>query len=511
MSTLALAVEDYFKAELSTPDVATAREVAPLSSDFSYLCSSSNPDLQRVPRTESPLAVHEDTLTRVWRLEPSKSGSLSGSGASPTKNMQISSAGPERRSLDAAALLEESPLKHYQGGPLRKLKSLLKLPNLTKLYSTSQLSPKLVRFASRLENVKMFDGRDSPRAVSTQNTPTGSPQFADLDDYFGSVDFSDLGLNYDSDSDSDTFYEYTKDKQYRVSSLNFVAPQNIYDKQNSPVYLQQALLGADKKLLVLLVMCQNLAFEKSLTVKLTFNNWQSNLLFNVFSHVKSFSLVNFDQFRFVIPLSHLPSAINAQFCIRYSVNGQDHWDNNSGENYNFTLASSPAKLTKQPTTTSQPTFTTSAPFKSFSPAAQKPKSPAPYNYDELVNKLLLVSAEDERPQLRHLVSLPSLRPRFSNSYKAKQAPVTIEKPTAPSEAAKPAPQPRMADVGSFSDTKFNSTSYAALLQTYCFSGTPSASAQGLPSNLHSNSSTSLNLDFMTPASAFHSLSDSIHI
>ncbi|KAK7679290.1 hypothetical protein QCA50_017677 [Cerrena zonata] len=48
------------------------------------------------------------------------------------------------------------------------------------------LSPnKSVRFASRLANVKMFDGNDSPSTVATaENTPLGSPHHEEMDSYF---------------------------------------------------------------------------------------------------------------------------------------------------------------------------------------------------------------------------------------------------------------------------------------------------------------------------------------
>lgn len=582
MSTLALPVENYFKQELVQPAAANKTPVpprlAPLSSvsvtDFSaYQFSKSTPELVVTKRPDMPALAKDDTVTRNF-VRPFSVALPQFQVKSPDIKTQVAKIAQEPEEVDAFA----------EGRPLRKLKSLLKLPKLQKSFLTSQLSPKSVRFASRLENVKMFDGRDSPSAVSTNNTPLGSPLFElDLDDYFGTCNFTDLGLSYDSDtdsSDSDTFYEYTKDKQYQISTSNFTPPRNIYDKLQSPVYLQHVSIGPGKQLLVLLVMCQNLAFEKNLSVKLTFNNWQSNLTINNFSHVKSFLLVNFDQFKFIIPLSRLPSAINAQFCIQYSVNGQDYWDNNGNKNYNITLSSHTPPPKASPlfkpsvSKSSAPSFVPKSSVPSFSPkfsapsftpqtqpasnafapsSAHKPTSTVPYNYNELISKLMSVKAteDEEPPQLHHLASLPSLRPRFSQSYKAKTAGDSNTKSGGASNTKaggasntkgdssrlKPAGaessplrnsvtknytlQPEtgrsfLDSKESFQDAKFNSTSYAALLQTYCFnSGPASSTTSPVPmslSNLLSNSSTSINtLDFMTPALAFHSLSDSIHI
>lgn len=229
--------------------------------------------------------------------------------------------------------------------PLRKLKLSLKVASLTKLYSALNLSSKLVRFAARIANVKTFDGRDSPRTV--QNSPSGSPTNSFVSgDYFPvRRNFTDLGFSEDnlslSDLDLDLYQEFTKDKRYTISRTNFVPPQNIYDKRDSVVYLQQAKLHADKKLLVLLVMCQNLAYEKKLSVKLTFNNWNSSLIYNNWTYVKLFTSVNFDQFQFVIPFSHFPSHITPQFCVRYDVNNNTYWDNNGTKNYSFTFDAIP--------------------------------------------------------------------------------------------------------------------------------------------------------------------------
>lgn len=441
----------------------------------------------------------------------------------------------------AAVLREETTRAGSLAPPLRKLKSSLKLPNITKLFSTSNLSPKLVRFASKLEKVKMFDGRDSPSTVSVQGTPVGSPNFQDFDlnDYFSSHrNFTDLGLSEDSDSDSDsdTFNEYTKDKQYKISSLNFSAPKNIYDKQDCPVYLQQLALAADKKLLLLFVMCQNLAFEKQISVKVTLNNWQSTLIFNKPVHMKSFSSVNFDQFKFTIPLSRLPSSISAQFCIRYDVKGETFWDNNSTRNYNVLLSSyvsqkaSPFVAQKPQRDTfayKAPTFLP-APKHALTVSLDKPSSVSPYNYNELINKLILVSkAPDQKPALHHSASLPALRPRYSQSFRAKYTDKLETSITQSQTPAQAVTQPetkttlkliavpkKVEHVGSFQDSKFNSTSYATLLQTYCFNGassSPASSTGGSLTSSHSSSSSSVNLDFMTSASTFHSYGDSIYI
>lgn len=533
MSTLTLAVDDYFRPDLSakadvggpvagSPSASTGHSNAsvvrsgasgPLFAAYTFSKSTSDLtlptglcDFRSVPVVDPvaaaprlyPIATTADTNANV--------NATANANATP---VTISVASAPHIVLDDSRAGSDAP-------PMRKLKSSLKLPSLTKLFSTSHLLPKLVRFASALEKVKMFDGRDSPAAVSLQNTPEGLPNFPDFDlsDYFSSHrNFTDLGIDdSNSDSDSDTFSEYTKARKYRISLSNFSAPKNIYDRQGSPVYLQLLALGADKELLVLCVMCQNVAFEKSVSVKLTLNNWQSTLIFNNATYVKSFTSVNYDQFRFTVPLSHLPSTVSAQFCIRYDVNGQTYWDNNSNRNYNVVLA----------------TFLQGSSFGYKAPTfAPKPieKTPA-YNYDDLISKLVLVlkSMEKLQPQVNKQV-----RPRYLQSFRSKSANETpVLKNTKDTKEVKEVskdkdtsgsisiPKGKKSEVkigrvkpASFQDSKFNSSSYATLLQTYCFNGSAASLPNGSLSNSRSNSSSSINSDFnMT---SFHLFGDSIHI
>lgn len=243
--------------------------------------------------------------------------------------------------LAEALKLEDRPgLLRKKSGEL--IKSSLKLNGLGRSMSASQLgSSKSVRFATRLANVKMFDGQESPSTVSTaDNTPMSSPQGFDELSPKGYFD-----LKWDDDEVSDITSDTSSDDeqvlratQYRIEHLDFYPPRNIYDKQDMGCYLQSIKLSPEKNALVGLIMVKNLAFEKKLSIKLTFNNWRSSLIINNITYSKSFASVNFDQFKFVIPLEHMPKNIDLQFVIRYDVDGRTYWDNNSTRNYHLTLA-----------------------------------------------------------------------------------------------------------------------------------------------------------------------------
>lgn len=497
-------------------------QTSPLSSDVEVLPTNpvkpfADPDMPAAPKLDPVPAPKEDPLPAFVAKHDFVLDTPQSYASLP---ILVESSSEKPRAISEGAIPT----------PLKKLKLSLKLPYLSRVQSASLISPKSVKFASRLENVKMFDGKDSPSSVSLQNSPLGSPNSSlpRVNDYFSIPrSFGDLVL---SDSESESDDEASHEMLYRINNSNFVAPQNIYDKKNCPVYLQKAMLSPDKKSLVLIVMCQNLAFEKSLSLKLTFNEWKSQLIFNNSSYVSLFASANFDQFKFCIPLTHLPSAISPEFCLKYTVNKTTYWDNNDGRNYQFSLSAVARTKTSRRDTIAlkprsndtfsykPPTFSQSVSFHlDLAPTSSKPEpaggraTTTNADIEELVNKLKSVKESTEcpapvRPSLLRGSSLPAdqrslpqrssslqaLRPRYSKSYKNKTAdPMSplgnkgadrdlgtrdTQRPLSMSDAA-------LHLLGSMESRNYvakpsedlksseiGSMSYADLLQKYCFNG-----------------------------------------
>lgn len=408
----------------------------------------------------------------------------------------------------AASAAAERPL-------LRKLKLSLKL-GLQRLYSAATISPKSVRFATRLENVKMFDGRDSPAAVSTTTTPVGSPRGKNFGlDYFShqNPSFGDIF----SESEDEREFDRDTEWKYVIRNLDFVAPSNVYDKMDTPVYLLKCSLLKNGQLLILVVMCKNLAFEKSLAAKVTFNNWQSNSLHTNFTYVKSFATTGFDQFQCVVPLEHLSPYVKLQFCFQYTVCGKTYWDNNGGQNFHVSLE-------KETTTRTPPldSFTYRAPTFDFysspdsslnnplsfgkvwntppiittkekTPAESKLLTPPPSK--EAISKREKPQAEGARPTLHHSSSEPCLRPRYSKSFRAKQQ--------TKADAELPEGGDRNPEKN-FEDAIFNSSTYTALLQRYCFNGSEARNVSGMDFGVSSN-------PFKVSGHDLHSVGESIYI
>uniref|UniRef100_A0A8C6SI42 CBM21 domain-containing protein n=1 Tax=Neogobius melanostomus TaxID=47308 RepID=A0A8C6SI42_9GOBI len=77
----------------------------------------------------------------------------------------------------------------------------------------------------------------------------------------------------------------------------------------------------------------NLAFEKSVSLRYSLNNWIS-FMDSLASYVPNSSDGISDRFCFKIVMpTYLDNGGTLQFAIKYCVGGQEYWDNNSGNNY----------------------------------------------------------------------------------------------------------------------------------------------------------------------------------
>lgn len=414
------------------------------------------------------------------------------------------------------------------------IKSSLKLSGLARSVSASQLGGnKSVRFASRLANVKMFDGKESPSTVSTaENTPMSSPQTENDHGAKGYFDFKwdDEISDITSDTSSeDEMHEYVRVLRYSIGELDFKPAKNIYDRQHKACYLQSIKLSPERNALVGLIMAKNITFEKRLSIKLTFNNWESSVIMNNITYCKSFQSINFDQFTFVIPLENLPRTVKVQFVIRYDVAGNSYWDNNNAKNYNLTLK--PFESGKSGIKTYNYNFKNTVP-----------------QFDELVTRLASYQKSDHDEIYKHndydysrkssTRTKSDLHNRYnindnldeprSNPFSTSTPTITVDSPSSAGNAA--IQRPYLKSSFSTSDiskvrpkysqsykskqmaapetdsTNFNSQFYTNLLQSYCFNnGDNTSSAPTTPyynsTNSFSNSST---------ASTLQSYSDSIY-
>uniref|UniRef100_A0A3B5L8V0 Protein phosphatase 1 regulatory subunit n=1 Tax=Xiphophorus couchianus TaxID=32473 RepID=A0A3B5L8V0_9TELE len=125
--------------------------------------------------------------------------------------------------------------------------------------------------------------------------------------------------------------------------LDFTPPATDYLDLRNRLKAQQVCLetcSVQDHLLSGTVQVRNIFFEKSVSVRITFDSWSS------FQDVRCRYLNNvygcpdIDTFTFAVPLPpDLVPSSRVEFCIWYQTKDQVHWDNNLGNNYRLNLLS----------------------------------------------------------------------------------------------------------------------------------------------------------------------------
>lgn len=258
-----------------------------------------------------------------------------------------------------------NPRTDYFGGSklVRKksgeiLKSSLKDKFISKSLPSTPNS-KQVHFGTDFD-IKFFRKKDRPSALSANNSPTvQSPEFNSV----GIDDDTDDTSDYSGDSDDDEFRHpqllggstnYPNPKHHRLIDwkLNYV---NFTEckceemmKENKPIFLERIFISIDKKYLLGHIAVKNLSFEKYVSLKYSFDNW--NTIVEIPSiYVPDFpanmKLNHYDRFVFKLPLNNLFMSNsnsfyeenNFKFCLRYVAKNQELWDNNNFKNYEINL------------------------------------------------------------------------------------------------------------------------------------------------------------------------------
>ncbi|KAM6458717.1 protein phosphatase 1 regulatory subunit 3D [Liasis olivaceus] len=96
----------------------------------------------------------------------------------------------------------------------------------------------------------------------------------------------------------------------------------------------------------------NVAFEKQVVVRYTFNHWKGQHEINAQWHSSIAGQdgeTQVDIFTFFLPLPPFLLQLSSiiEFAILYRVNGQEHWDNNQDKNYTLTCRSHPLKMPRE--------------------------------------------------------------------------------------------------------------------------------------------------------------------
>jgi hypothetical protein len=218
---------------------------------------------------------------------------------------------------DEDGLMIKPPLLRKKSGELVKpaLRGSSRRPS--SMPGTPTFS-KAVHFNEDIEQVRHFLKVDRPIAVSAGSSPVET---------------------YDSEGE----YPFGYDDGYKSSVVEWEIrtpnfPRDSFERQHNLVRVEKIFLASDKRTLVGVVACANIAFQKYVVARFTLDYWKttSEVVCEYNNDIRrKQSSDGYDRFNFNIKLSDQANLETKTLllCVRYSVNGQDHWDNNGNMNY----------------------------------------------------------------------------------------------------------------------------------------------------------------------------------
>lgn len=179
---------------------------------------------------------------------------------------------------------------------------------------------KAVHFDQRLEHVRHFLQVDRPLAVSAGSSPVESIFYDDSDFPFG----------------SDETESHIQSFSWEIRLTNF--PADTSERKSLPVRVERVYLSTDDNTLVGAVAARNIAFHKLVVARFTLDYWKttSEVVADYDDDIRrKVAADGYDRFLFNIKLEDQANLENKTlfFCVRYTVNGQEFWDNNDSFNY----------------------------------------------------------------------------------------------------------------------------------------------------------------------------------
>lgn len=176
---------------------------------------------------------------------------------------------------------------------------------------------KAVHFDSHLEHVRHFLQVDRPLAVSAGSSP--------------------IEPSYEGD-DEFPFHDEPRGPPFEWELVLANFPPETPLRRAQPVRVERVYLSSDNKNMVGSVAVANMAFNKFVVARFTLDYWKttSEVVAEYHNDVRQPRRADgSDRFNFTIKLADLANleAKTMFFCVRYSVNGQEYWDNNGSTNF----------------------------------------------------------------------------------------------------------------------------------------------------------------------------------
>lgn len=238
---------------------------------------------------------------------------------------------------DTAVILNPSPsfdghVRKKSGEPLKsslKCRTPTRRPSLTIVtgIASSKSEPasptharsKSVSFAPRLDQVKLYIPTQKPIAVSRDGSPA--------EDTSGTESEAPVIVR-----------RISPDEKQRLLVMEVVNAPHWWT-MDVDVMLESIILSKEATICGH-VKVRNIAFEKSVAVRFTFDFWQTTSEVTA-KYEQPLAHGTFDRFSFVIRIHDILPRIEYKtlfMAIRYVVGGQELWDNNFGHNYKITFS-----------------------------------------------------------------------------------------------------------------------------------------------------------------------------
>lgn len=337
---------------------------------------------QPIPRRRPSLLIgNQDSPSLAFLHKPSRSNSgnetkeyrkLMEQNTEKNKMRQLEKMEVLSPSLSSTTDLEDVHISHSpsaQNFPLVRKKSGEFVRSSLKSHSRSLSLPstpsyKQVHFGedpSGDAEVKYFDQKDTPQAISNDSSPTRQRDYftfnSRVDDVYSLYSESAIedDDNFSSKGSLDSYdTRLLLRGEWKLSLLNF--PKVSYPamfKESKEVFLERIYIGDDKDNLLGEIAVKNLSYHKQVILRYSLDGWRSVTEIDcryLPNPTVKLRRNNYDRFGFEIPLvtlfhnteetSHTGyTDVSSKFslCIKYTVLGNDYWDNNSFDNFNVVL------------------------------------------------------------------------------------------------------------------------------------------------------------------------------
>ncbi|EPS33429.1 hypothetical protein PDE_08391 [Penicillium oxalicum 114-2] len=403
LEELEAAVRSIEQRRESSPERSTMRsaeETSPEARPSSSLSSSALPQAKPEPKFLRLSKEHR-------KISHSRSSTES---AVELKREQALTSSPDDSDAEAAP---KPPMVRKKSGEL--VRPALRPATARRRPSSMPGTPnyaKAVHFDSQLEHIRHFLQLDRPLAVSAETSP--------VDSHDGESEFP---FGHDADKSGSSW-------EWELRLSNFPKDTDAPHQATHAVRLDRLCLSFDKKSLIGSVSVANLAFHKHVAARFTFDYWRTvSEVTAVYNNDirRKHAHDGYDRFTFDIKLDDQANLESKTMfvCIRYNVDGQEHWDNNQNKNYQVDFVKVPKTAPSKAATPSRPALPRSRTFTGSTSSNRQQSMPPSF---------------DDFPEVGKSAS-------FGNSFNSKAGPILSRSATndidtvgPPKRREKPHPQ-----------------------------------------------------------------------